>query len=41
VMFASPLQADDARLPFEVREGRVEFTVPSVDVYGIAVVTFE
>jgi hypothetical protein len=41
VVFASPLQADDVRLPFEVREGRVEFTVPSIDVYGIAVVTSE
>jgi len=41
VMFASPLQEADLRLPFEVREGRVEFTVPSVDVYGVAVVTFE
>ncbi len=41
VVFASPLQADDVRLAFEVRDHRVEFTVPSVDVYGIAVVTFE
>jgi hypothetical protein len=41
VVFASPLQADDVRLPFEVREGRVEFTVPSVDVYGIVAVTSE
>jgi hypothetical protein len=41
VIFASPLQAADVGLPFAVREGRVEFTVPSVDVYGIAVVTTE
>ncbi|MCL5282738.1 MAG: hypothetical protein M1376_22870 [Planctomycetes bacterium] len=41
VTFASPLLVDDVRLPFEVREGRVEFTVPSVDVYGIVVVTSE
>ncbi len=41
VTLASPLPADDIRLPFEVREGRVEFTVPSVDVYAIVVVTSE
>ncbi len=41
ITFASPWRTDDIRLPFEVREGRVEFTVPSVDVYGIAVVTSE
>jgi hypothetical protein len=41
VMFAGPLQEADVRLPFEVREGRVEFTVPSVDIYGIVVVTSE
>jgi hypothetical protein len=41
VVFASPLQAEDARLPFKVRDGRVECTVPSVDVYGIVVVTSE
>jgi hypothetical protein len=41
VVLASPLQEADVRLPFEVREGRVEFTVPSVDVYGIVVVTSE
>jgi hypothetical protein len=41
VVFVSPQQADDVRLPFEVRDGRVELTVPSVDVYGIVAVTFE
>lgn len=41
VMFAGPQQANDLRLSFEVREGRVEFTVPSIDVYGIVVVTSE
>jgi hypothetical protein len=41
VVFVCPMQADDVRLPFEVRAGRVEFTVPSVDIYGIVVVTSE
>ncbi len=39
VALASPQTAEDARLPFEVQEGRVIFTVPKLDIYGIAVIT--
>lgn len=38
VVFASPQQQDDMRLPFEVRDRSVTFTVPRLDLYGIAVI---
>ena len=41
VVLVSPPQADDVRLPFEVRDHRVECTVPKVDVYGVVVVTMK
>ena len=39
VVLASPQSAEDVRLPFEVRDRCVTFTVPRVDIYGIAVIT--
>ena len=39
VTLASPQSAEDVRLPFDVRDRSVAFTVPRVDVYGVAVVT--
>ena len=41
VTLASPLRENDAALSFEKQAGAVEFTVPSVDVYEIAVIAFE
>jgi hypothetical protein len=39
VVLTSPQQTEDIRLPFEVQDGRVEFTVPRVAVYGVVTVT--
>jgi len=39
VTLATPEAADETRLPFEVHEGRVEFTVPRIDIYGVVVLT--
>ncbi len=41
VVLAGPQVAEDIRLPFEVREGSVTFTVPQVDIYGIAIITMK
>jgi hypothetical protein len=40
VALASPERADDITVPFKQEAGFTTFTVPSVGVYEIAVVTF-
>jgi len=41
VMLVSPERPDDLPAPFEIRDGRVQFNVPQVRVYEIAVVAAE
>ncbi len=41
VALAGPGHEQDLELPFEQKQDAVEFTVPSVDIYEIAVVKFE
>ncbi|MFQ6035496.1 MAG: hypothetical protein ACE5NM_06555 [Sedimentisphaerales bacterium] len=40
VILASPERERDVELPFKAQCGRVEFTVPQVSIYEIAVITF-
>jgi hypothetical protein len=41
VMLVSPERQDDLALPFEIRDGCVQFNVPQVKVYEIAVVAVQ
>ena len=41
VVLVSPQAAEDTRLPFEVGDGSVKFTVPRVGIYAIAVMTMK
>jgi hypothetical protein len=40
VMLVGPERPNDLALPFELRDGYVEFRIPEVKVYGIALVEF-